>query len=323
MAQLDMSLEELKQYKGTNPCPKDLDSFWAKALAELDSFDWNVSLKPADFKVPYGECFHLTFTGVGGVQVYAKYIRPNKSNAKNPALMQFHGYKVASRDWSDLLHFVAAGFSVALMDCRGQGGKSHDKAHVAGTTLEGHIVRGLEDGPDQLMYRSIYLDTVQLARILMNFDEVDQNRVAVTGGSQGGGLSLACAALEPRIAYVGAYFPFLSDYKRVWDMDLDQKAYAELRAYFRWFDPHHEREEEIFRTLGYIDVKNLAPRIKAKVLLGLTMMDDVTPPSTQFAAYNNILSSKEAVIYHDYGHEDLPGMQDRIFQHFMEMLDRF
>ena len=52
-------------------------------------------------------------------------------------------------------------------------------------------------------------------------------------------------------------------------MDLAKDAYAELRTFFRHFDPQHEREEEIFTKLGYIDIQFLADRIKGDVLLGV------------------------------------------------------
>ncbi|HRJ72850.1 MAG TPA: acetylxylan esterase, partial [Terrimicrobiaceae bacterium] len=173
--------------------------------------------------------------------------------------------------------------------------------------------RGLADAPEKLLFRSIFLDTVQLARVVMGFEEVDPARVGTYGGSQGGALSIACASLVPQIKRCVSVFPFLSDYKRVWEMDLAKDAYAELKAFFRFYDPRHEREEEIFTRLGYIDVKNLAPRIKAESLLGLSLVDTICPPSTQFAVYNNIPAKKDAVIYPDFGHEGLPGFNDRAF----------
>ena len=96
-------------------------------------------------------------------------------------------------------------------------------------------------------------------------------------------------------------------------MDLAKDAYAELRTHFRHFDPRHDRKGEIFTRLGYIDVQHLAPRIEAKVLMGLSLMDNICPPSTQFAVYNAIRSPKEAVIYPDFGHEGLPGFGDLAF----------
>jgi cephalosporin-C deacetylase len=231
----------------------------------------------------------------------------------------FHGYSGSAGDWSHKLGYVAAGFTVAAMDCRGQGGSSEDAGLVKGTTLRGHIIRGLDDHPDQLLFRQVFLDTAQMARIVMAMPEVDAKRVGACGGSQGGGLTLACAALEPGLNRAAPVFPFLSDYQRVWEMDMAKNAYDELKYYFRNFDPTHAREKDIFTTLGYIDNQHLASRIKAKVLLGMGLMDDICPPSSQFAAYNKIRSKKEMVIYPDFGHEGLPGFDDRVFNFMMEM----
>ena len=153
-----------------------------------------------------------------------------------------------------------------------------------------------------------------------DMDEVDESRVGVFGGSQGGGLTIACCALEPRINRAVPIFPFLCDYKRVWDMDLDKDAYKELRTFFRTQDPHHEMEEEIFTKLGYIDLQYLAPRIKGKVKMLTGLMDTVCPPSTQFAAYNKMTCEKEVVIYPDYGHEALPDRNEITYAYMLEML---
>jgi cephalosporin-C deacetylase len=166
----------------------------------------------------------------------------------------------------------------------------------------------------------VFLDTVALVRLMMARPEVDPGRIGVTGESQGGALTLACAALEPRVAAAAPVFPFLCDYRRVWEMDLAKDAYAELRSYFRLFDPTHEREDAIFLRLGYIDVQFLAPRIRATTLMTTGLMDVICPPSSQFAAYNKITAPKEMVIYPDFGHENLPGCSDRIFAFFQRQL---
>ena len=132
-------------------------------------------------------------------------------------------------------------------------------AWIKGTTLRGHIIRGLEDSPENLLFRSIFLDTAAVgAESSWACRRWTRRRVGATGGSQGGGLTLACAALEPRINRAAPAYPFLCDYRRVWEMDLALNAYEELRWFFRSFDPRHEREEEIFTRLGYIDLQNLA-----------------------------------------------------------------
>jgi len=287
-----------------------------RMLAEMRAVDPAVELVPHSLNAPFAECFHLYFTGVGGARIHAKYLRPTGVQEPHPAVLMFHGYSGDSGDWTDKLPYVAQGYSVAALDCRGQGGRSEDIGAVRGTTLNGHIIRGLLDSPRKLLYRSTFLDCVQLTRIVMGFPEVDKERIGVTGASQGGGLSLACAALEPGIKLAAPVYPFLCDFRRVWEMDLAVDAYEELRLYFRLFDPLHLREEEIFTRLGYIDNQHLAHRIRARVLMTTGLMDTVCPPSTQFAAYNKIEAEKEHLLYPDFGHEDLPELGDRLFTFF-------
>ena len=232
----DYPLAQLKTYQGINPRPADFDPYWDKALAEMHALDPQVELVPAEFQVPGVDCFHLYFTGVGGARVHAKFLRPKNISSACPAVLMFHGYSMDSQSWSSKLEFVAQGFIVAALDTRGQGGLSEDTGRVIGNTLHGHIIRGLEDAlagrPEKLLYRQNFLDTAQLAKIVMDMPEVDAGRVCATGGSQGGGLTVACAALEPRIRKAAPVYPFLSDYQRVWEIDLAKDAYLELGTTF-------------------------------------------------------------------------------------------
>lgn len=317
MPLIDMPLEKLHQYEGRNPRPDDVDRFWDEALAEMHALDPQVELVPHEIDAPFAECFHLYFTGTGGARVHAKYLRPKNAAQPHPALLQFHGYSGSSGDWHDKLGWVGRGFSVASLDCRGQGGLSNDVGGTSGNTLRGHIIRGLQDAldgdPHKFYFRHVFLDTALLARIVKSFDEVDENRIGATGGSQGGALTLACAALAPEVKRAAPIFPFLCDYLRVWEMDLDVSAYEELRTWFRNFDPRHEKHDDVFRCLGYIDNQHLAHRIQGEILMPVGLMDSVCPPSTQFAAYNKITAPKNLLIYPDFGHEGLPGSGDAIW----------
>lgn len=310
----DLPWEQLRDYRGRTPCPEDLDAYWAAALSELERVDPAVELAPAAFPVSFAECFELYFTGVGGARIHAKLVRPAAGPGPGPAVLMFHGYSGNAGDWTDKLAYAAAGMTVAALDCRGQGGESEDVGGVKGPTLRGQIVRGLADAPEKLLFRQIFLDTVRLARVVMAMPWVDGHRVGATGGSQGGGLTLACAALVPELRRAAPIFPFLSDYQRVWEMDQAKDAYVELAEFFRRFDPLHRREGEIFTRLGYIDVQHLAPRIRAEVLMATGLMDTICPPSTQFAAYNRITAPKAMRVYPDFGHEALPGINDEVFQ---------
>lgn len=315
----DMSWEDLQSYSGSTPRPNDFDDFWKKGLMDMESVNPEIEYIPSDFNPSFADCFDMYFTGVEGARIHAKLIRPKGVTNPHPAVLIFHGYTSNSGAWIDKLGYVAAGFTVVALDCRGQGGLSEDVGTVKGTTMNGQIIRGLDDSPEKLLFRQIFLDTAQLGKIVMDMPDVDESRIGVTGGSQGGGLALACASLVPNIKLVAPIFPFLSDYKRVWQIDQAKDAYLELQEYFRHFDPTHEREDEVFTRLGYIDVQNLTPRIKGKVMMGVGLMDTICPPSTQFAAYNKIQSEKDVLVYPDFGHEILPGHSDAIFT-FMSQL---
>lgn len=318
---VDMPLSELKKYKGINPKPKDFDNYWKESIAEMQAVNPDIKITPAKFQSPIADCFDMYFTGVHGARVYAKLLKPKNITKKCPALLNFHGYHGKSGDWGAYLALAASGFIVAAMDCRGQAGKSTDICGVTGNTLIGHIIRGLNDDPKLLAYRDMFLDTAELARIIMAMDEVDETKVGAYGGSQGGALTIACAALEPRIKKAAPQYPFLCDYKRVWEMDLANGAYGELKIYFRENDPCHEREDEIFTKLGYIDLQHLAPRIKAEIKMFTGLMDTTCPPSTQFAAYNKMTCPRDVVIYPDFGHEGLPEAWETTYSWMLDLLE--
>lgn len=319
MPLIDMPLEELKKYNGKSPCPKDIDEYWDEALAEMNSISHNATFEKCDFSAKDIECYHLYFTGTKGARVHARFIKPTNIEGKIPAVLMFHGLSGHFSEWTSLMPMAYQGRCVAALDVRGQGGPSEDIGGVCGTTYTTPFTRGLDGDKHDLLMRDVFLDTALLAKIIMELDYVDADRVAATGGSQGGALTIACAALVPQIKKCAPIYPYLSDYKRVWEMDLAKGAYEGLSYYFRKFDPRHEREDEIFEKLGYIDIQNISKRIKAEVLMATGLMDTICPPSTQFAAYNKITSKKQVVIYPDYGHEGLLGHDSIVLEFFSDL----
>lgn len=310
---VDMPLEKLKIYQGRNPRPADFDEFWDKSLAEMRAVDPKPVFEKHNLPSGSAEFFDLTFTSVKGAKIHCNFVRPKHTEGKVPAVLTFHGLSGEGSPFSHLMRWVAEGYCAVSMDCRGQGGESEDVGGAAGTTYTTPFTRGLDGEPEGLLVRDIFLDTAMLARVVMDLPYVDETRVGCYGGSQGGGLSVACAALVPEIKLCAPTYPYMSDYQRVWEMDLATGAYEGIKYYFRHFDPRHEREKEIFTKLGYIDIQYLAPRIRAKVLMSTGLMDKTCPASTQFAAYNKMTCEKKIDIYPDFGHEGLKGADDRVF----------
>lgn len=311
----EMNLEELRKYYGKTIKADDFASFWEEALQELASVPPQPILVPADFTCRETECFDLYFQGVRGARIHAKYLRPITPGPK-PCILMFHGYSMDSDGWFEKLPYVLNNMCVAALDCRGQGGGSEDNSEYEGYTVRGHVTRGLQGKPQNMLYRHMFLDAVELAQIVSTFPEVDAERMGTWGGSQGGALSLACSALYGKIKRTVIGYPFLSDFYRVEELGLfenDKTPYSEIGEYFRHFDPQHNSEKEIYRKLSYIDIQNLAPLIKNVTFMTITMRDTICPPSTQFAVFNKLGGKKRLILYKDYGHEFLPYWQDACF----------
>ena len=319
MPLVDMPLEELKKYQGSSPCPTDIDAFWDRSLAEMNAIDPHPTYTPHPMKSRFADCYDLYFKSTKGATIYAKFARPKNADGRLPAVLHFHGLASTCESWRTIIAYVSQGYCVASIDIRGQGGRSEDVGGQRGTTYSTPFIRGVDGDPENLLYRDIYLDTAMLYRVVTMRDDVDPMRVGVFGASQGGGLALACAALVPEIKLCSSVYPYLSDYRRVWNMDRANGSYEGISYYFRVRDQQHKHEDEFFYKLGYIDIQNLAHRICAKVHMTTGLMDTTCPPSTQFAAYNKITSEKEVVIYHDFGHECLFENEDIEFNFLADL----
>ena len=318
MPVIDMPLEKLKKYTGTNPMPKDFDVFWDERMGEVNNHSLKYEIKESEVQ-GYDSCnyYELWFDGIDGGKVYAKYLHP-KSEEKVPLILQFHGYPGASRSWFEQCSFVGMGCAVIAMDCPGQGGRGKDVGGIVGTTVAGHIVAGLDGNPKDMYYVRLFQNTSILCRIAQELEGVDSDKIYANGASQGGGIALACSSLNKIVKRCATLYPFLSDYKRVWDMDLDKIAYEGIRYYSRWFDPIQTNQDKVFTKLGYIDVHNFVHRLNAEVLFGTGLIDNICPPSTQFAVYNNIQTKKEHIIFHDYTHEEISVFDDMLIDFFLK-----
>lgn len=319
MPLVDMPVEKLYEYQGSSPCPEDIDEYWDEALAEMNALDPKAEFIKKEYPSKIADMFELYYTGTKNARIYAKVAMPKNIEGKVPAVLMFHGLSGSSCEWEGLLKYASQGYVVAFMDARGQGGLSQDVGGVSGTTQTTPFTRGLDGDKHDLLMRDVFLDTALLAKIIMGLDCVDENRVGVTGGSQGGAFSVACACLVPQIKKCAPWYPYLSDYKRVCNMDLNRGAYDGLNYYFRHFDPTHSRENDIFEKLGYIDLQNIAKRMKAELLMFTGLMDTVCPPSTQFAIYNKVTSKKNVVLFPEYGHEGLKGANDMTFEFLSDL----
>lgn len=302
---------DLNTYLGADPCPEEFENFWQKQMRELSDLEIPYELKPADYQIAGRKCYDLYFRSFDTSRIHCKVAMP-VSEKKLPVLFYFHGYKGNSLEWWHKIFWADRGYCVVAMDVRGQAGESQDLTSGYGNTSIGHLAAGIHGEIEDMTFCKIYKDIICMVNLVRSFDFADPDHLVVHGGSQGGALSLVTAALFPQVKKAAVMFPFLSDFHGVYSSGAPATAYEELKYIFRFYDPQHKREEEYFRKLAYLDVKNFAPWIQAEVLMASGLQDQSCPAFSHFAVYNNLKCKKHMEVFPDFGHEDfLPGFTDQ------------
>jgi cephalosporin-C deacetylase len=310
MAQFDLPLDELRAYTPDLAVPDDLWPFWDRTLAEARATDLSLTFSPIVTGLTLVSTFDVGFSGFGGTTVKGWLHLPAGATGPLPGVVEFVGYGGGRGLAHERLMWAAAGYAHFVMDTRGQGstwsvGATPDPDPTGAPFHPGFMTRGILD-PDDYYYRRVFVDAVRAVEAARGHPAVDPDRVAVTGGSQGGGISLAVAALVPDIAAAMPDVPFLSDFPRATTLK-DTDPYAEIGRYLK---AHRDHVEAAQRTLAYFDVAILGRRATAPALFSVGLMDEITPPSTVYAAFNHYGGPKEIVEYPFNQHEGGEGFHD-------------
>ena len=314
MPSIDMPLEEMRLYKPQLYREDDFEAFWETTVAEAVKQPLNAELVPYRLPLRGLQCYAVRFDGFGGGRIAGWYVRP-EANGHFPGLCMYHGYSNRGTRPLDMLQYAAQGICVLSMDCRGQNGQSQDISHPPEGHAAGWMTQGIRD-PLTYYYRYVYADALRALELLAKRDEVDEKRLAVTGASQGGGLSLAVAALSERPLLALPDIPFLCDYKRAIQI-AGGEPYPEIPRFLRSF-PH--LYDEAIRTLSYFDCLNLAAWIKCRTVVSNCLWDEICPPSTIFGVYNHITAEKQLEIYPFHRHEVPYEHSETKFRLIVEML---
>jgi len=309
MPRTDLTLDELRAYRSAAEVPADFDEFWDRTLAESRAAGGDVILVPAESPVSELVVEDLTFAGFGGEPIRGWVIRPRDSQPR-ATVVQYVGYGGGRGLAHEHLQWASSGFVHVVMDTRGQGsawgtGGDTPDPHGSGPAFPGFMTRGIQSR-ETYYYRRVFTDAVRLIDAVRGFDFVDPIAVAVTGGSQGGAISLAVAGLVPGLRAVMPDVPFLCDFRRSVELTPDA-PFTELRNYLAI---HRDVVDETFTTLAYFDGVNFARRATAPARFSVALMDPIVLPSTVFAAYNDYAGDdREIDVYPYNGHEGGQGHQ--------------
>ncbi len=296
----DLWPDKVADYRSSAIAPADFDAFWAQTLAEARAHPLNLQLTPWTGGLTQFDVSDASFAGFGGHPVKAWVIMPK--GGANAAVVKFIGYGGGRSLPHEHLLWAASGRAVVVMDTRGQGASwsAGDTPDPVGSdpAHPGFMTRGIA-ARESYYYRRVYTDAVRAVQAAHLLPGIDPAKIAVCGGSQGGGISLAVAGLVPGLAGVMPDVPYLCDfYRSVGAASRD--PYLEIS---RYLSVHRGQEAAVFATLSYFDGVHFAARATAPALFSVGLMDTICPPSSVYGAYNAYAGPKSIESYTFNDHE--------------------
>ena len=292
--------------KPTAEYPNDFIQFWDKARADLASVPLDVKLTLLPDK-----CTELTNVYQANIQnfkmgsrVYGIVCIPKKPG-KYPAILKVPGAGV--RGYSGDIAMADLGIITFEIGIHGipvtmDAGVYAD---LGRTALDGYMFFNLDDR-DKYYYKRVYLGCVRAIDFIYSLPEFDGTTLAVTGGSQGGALSIVTAGLDKRVKYLAAFYPALCDLT----------GYLSNRAggWPQMFREQKMATKEKIETSKYYDVVNFARNVKIPGFYSWGFNDVVCPPTSMYSAYNSITAPKELYIMQETGHWQYPEQNEKAKQ---------
>ena len=300
----DLSYEQLQTYLPTRLEPVDFDAFWKETLSQTRQHALEARFEAVDYGLKAVETYDVTFNGYGGQPIKGWLLVPRQRGEKLPCVVEFIGYGGGRGYPTDWLLWSNVGYAHFVMDTRGQGsawqnGDTPDlQPDGASPHQPGFMTLGILS-PHTYYYRRLFTDALRAVETALSHPAVDRDRIAITGGSQGGGITLAVAGLEPAVSVAMPDVPFLCHYRRATTIT-DAYPYQEIARYCM---VHRDKVDTVFNTLSYFDGVNFATRAKARAVFSVGLMDEICPPSTVYAAYNYYSGQKEIRVY-DFNHHE-------------------
>lgn len=300
----DLSPAELERYLPTRSEPADFDAFWHNTLREARSQPLEAEFVLVETGLRLVEVYDLTYAGYGGQKVKGWFVKPQGHAAHLPCVVEYIGYGGGRNLPTEWLLWASAGYAHLVMDTRGQGttwspGDTPDlEPEGSNPHYPGFMTRGILK-PQTYYYRRVFTDAVRAVEAARTHPSVNPQQIAVTGGSQGGGIALAVAGLLPDLQAAMPDVPFLCHFRRAVNIT-DDHPYQEI---VRYCQQHRDSLEAVFQTLDYFDGTNFAARAGAKALFSVALMDTICPPSTVYAAYNHYQGAKEIKVWPFNNHE--------------------
>ncbi|MDX1285871.1 MAG: acetylxylan esterase, partial [Draconibacterium sp.] len=292
--------------------PDDFWDFWNKGKKQLAKVPMNpvLTLLP-ERCTDKAEVYHVKLDNVS-VKIYGILCKPKKPG-KYPAILHVPGAGIRpyyGDVWEAEAGFVSFTIGIHGIPVNLDPIVYDDLRYGA---LNGYWRTNMDD-KDQYYYKRVYLGCVRSLDFIESLDCFDGENIAVTGGSQGGALSIITAGLDERIDYLAAFYPALSD--------LTGYLHGRAGGWPHMFRDEFTNKPEKIETSKYFDVVNFARFVKVPGWYSWGYNDNVCPPTSMHAAYNVIPGEKELHIFQETQHWTFPEQRDLKNEWLFKMLKK-
>lgn len=297
--------------KPTVEMPSDFNSFWENARGELAKIplDTRMTLMPERCTEKVN-VYHVSIQNFGNSRIYGIAAIPKKEG-KYPAVLVVPG--AGARPYSADLNLAERGMITFVIGIHGIPVNMDPSVYsdlMSGALREYWTFN--MDNRDRYFYKRAYLGCIRANDFIASLPQYDGTNLAVTGGSQGGALSIITASLDSRVKFLAAFYPALCDVT----------GYLNGRAggwphFFEKNNATFHNTKEKLATIPYYDVVNFAKELKVPGYYSWGFNDETCPPTSMYAAYNVINSPKMLKLVHDTGHWTYPE-QTAILRNWLE-----
>jgi cephalosporin-C deacetylase len=289
--------------------PEDFQEFWRETTTEA----MNYPLKVSTFRVQPGQSLThqveaFSFEGIDGRNRYGWLAYPEGAR-RLPGFLWVppYGREAKLPD----VYGTREGMVSMSFNLHGEGAFHQEKYVVE----RGYFSNGAED-PSSWVFRTMFQNAVIALRILRTQIQIDEDRIGVSGMSQGGGMSIWLGAWCPLIKAVCADMPFLSTIGNTIINTAYRYPLKEVRDYM---DSIPIGQERVLNTLSYFDTFFQAQYCQVPTHVSLGLKDPACRPETVRAAFDQLPGTKRLEVI-DWGHDWHPSMIENNLKWFSSNL---